>query len=91
MISLESIYHRHLTNLPHSLPLPLSLSLSLSPTPPTPSLSVFSQDIMDPSKHFIKDDTIILQAKVEADAPHGIKLVIILHLPLLPVDTTSEQ
>lgn len=32
------------------------------------------QDIMDPNKHFIKDDTIILQAKVEADAPHGIKL-----------------
>ena len=34
---------------------------------------------MDPNKDFIKDDTIILQARVEADAPHGIKLVIILH------------
>ena len=30
---------------------------------------------MDPAKNFVKDDTIILQAKVEADAPHGIKLV----------------
>ena len=31
------------------------------------------QDVLDPSKGFIKDDTIELQARVVADAPHGIK------------------
>ena len=47
------------------------------------SFSFSLQDILDPSKNFIKDDTIILQAKVEADAPHGIKLVSLLYHVLL--------
>ena len=86
------VYLLHVCHKPSpSLSLSLSLPPPLSLSHPThPLFSVFSQDIMDPSKHFIKDDTIILQAKVEADAPHGIKLVIILHLLSLPVDINKN-
>lgn len=46
-----------------------------------PSFSL--QDILDPKKNFVKDDTVILQARVEADAPHGIKLVLLASYTLL--------
>ena len=34
-------------------------------------------------KGFIKDDTVVLQAHVKADAPHGIKYVCVLMLTAL--------
>lgn len=30
------------------------------------------QDVLDPEKGYIKDDTIILEVQVNADAPHGV-------------------
>jgi len=30
-------------------------------------------DILDPSKGYIKDDSIILEVYVKADAPHGVR------------------
>ena len=30
---------------------------------------------MDPNKGFIKDDTVILEVAVQADAPHGVRHV----------------
>ena len=34
---------------------------------------ISQKELMDPSKGFVKDDSIELQAYVVADAPHGIK------------------
>lgn len=41
----------------------------------TDSIQIFSymQDLLDESKGYVKDDSIIVHAEVVADAPHGIK------------------
>lgn len=31
------------------------------------------QDLLDPAKGYIKDDTVILEVFVTADAPHGVR------------------
>ena len=35
-------------------------------------LFIFMQDALDPNKGFIKDDSIILEVHVAAEAPHGV-------------------
>ena len=36
---------------------------------------IFLQELLDPEKGYVKDDSIILEVKVDADAPHGVRFV----------------
>jgi hypothetical protein len=34
---------------------------------------MLSQDLLDPDKGYVKDDSITLEVYVKADAPHGVR------------------
>lgn len=46
-------------------------------------------DMTDPSKGYIKDDSIILEVFVTADAPHGVRYVATLWM--LPVESLVQR
>lgn len=50
---------------------------------------IFLKDILDPEKGHIKDDAIILEVWVSADAPHGVRSVHSLSLSYLKLKSLS--
>lgn len=38
-------------------------------------IAVLLQELVDPEKGYIKDDTLILEVNIAADAPHGVRYV----------------
>jgi len=41
------------------------------------AFNIYFQDLLDPEKGYVKDDSITLEVYVKADAPHGVRYVIL--------------